>query len=94
MSFFIEYIKFPDTIKQVKMELGETWKYQTIGISEKITQKENVPLVTDTKEDKKEYEFTFKVVDEYAKTSTIHTMSREELNEYINILRAMVTQAK
>lgn len=99
LSFVIEYASasYP-AIKEFRMELGEPSKYQTVSVVEKITPQSetNVPLIAlnEVEIDKKEYEIIFRIVDNSTSKVTSHSMSREELNNYITVLKTILSQAK
>ena len=90
MSFMIKYDSYPDRFSEVRMELGSPDQYQVIQAIEKIT-----PLKEGEIEHgvpKKEYEILMKVVSNRNNTITSHTMTREEVSEYIDILKRMLAQ--
>lgn len=88
MSFFVKYLAYPDKIGEVRMELGSPEQYQTIQAIEKI------PLSVAEQELPKEFEIVFKVVDNSSNSVTSHRMTREELNDYINVLKHILAQTK
>lgn len=92
MSFFVKYSEYPDKISEVRMHLGSIDKYQTIEAIEKIEIKDENNKDQDS--EVKTYEIVFRVVDNGANSVTIHQMSREELGDYINVLRHILSQTK
>ena len=90
MPFLIKYDSFPDRFKEVRMELGSHDQYQTIQAIEKFP-----PLKEgDVELAPREYDMLFKVVDNRSNSITSHTMTREELSEYIDILKRLLAQTK
>lgn len=89
MSFFVKYVTYPDKIDEVRMELGSPYQYQTIQAVEKLPS-----TVEGADELPKQYEIEFKVVDNSSKSITTHKMSREELGDYIAVLRQVLVQTK
>lgn len=88
MSFYVKYDAYPDKIGEVRMELGSPEQYQTIQAVEVI------PLSVAEQELPKEYEIQFKVVDNSTDSVTTHHMTREELNDYISVLKHILAQSK
>ncbi len=89
MSFFVRYVAYPEKIGEVRMELGSPDKYQTIQAVEKV------PILFEGEEEPiKEYEIMFKVVDNSANSITTHKMSREELSDYIAVLKQVLVQTQ
>lgn len=89
MSFFVRYVAYPEKIGEVRMELGTPDKYQTIQAVEKV------PILIDGEEEPpKEYEIMFKVVDNSTNSITNHKMSREELSDYIAVLKQVLVQTQ
>lgn len=92
MPFVIRYDSYPDSFSEVRMELGSPEQYQTIQAIEVVP-----PVVegeVPKKEPPKQYEMLFKVVNNRDNTITSHKMTREELNEYIEILKRLFAQTK
>lgn len=90
MSFLIKYDSYPDKFSEVRMELGSPDQYQVIQAIEKV-----IPLKEgeiEPQDAQKEYEILLKVVNNRNNTITSHTMTREEIGEYIDILKRMLTQ--
>lgn len=87
MSLIVKYASYPDSIGEVRMELGSPEQYQTIQAVEKV------PLSVEEQE-LKEYEIVFKVVDNSSNSIIKHHMSREELNDYIAVLKHILSQTK
>lgn len=90
MSFFVKYVTYPDKIGEVRMELGSPDQYQTIQAVEKVPSR----VVEEQLELPKEFEILFKVVDNNSNSVTTHSMTREELNDYINVLKHILAQTK
>lgn len=90
MAFLIKYDSYPDKFSEVRMELGSPDQYQTIQLIEKIPP----PEIVGDEEPPKEYEILFKVVNNKDNTITSHSMEREELGEYIDILKRLLSQSK
>ncbi len=91
MPFLIKYDSYPDKFSEVRMELGSPDQYQTIEAIEVIPPLKEGDIEQDLP---KEYEMLFKVVNNRENTITSHTMTREELSEYIDILKRMLAQTK
>lgn len=91
MPFLIKYDSYPDKFSEVRMELGSPDQYQTIEAIEVIPPLKEGDIEQDIP---KEYEMLFKVVNNRENTITSHTMTREELSEYIDILKRMLAQTK
>ena len=89
MSFLIKYDSYPDKFTEVRMELGSPDQYQVIQAIEKIIPLKEGEIEQDVP---KEYEILLKVVNNRDNTITSHTMTREEVGEYIDILKRMLTQ--
>lgn len=85
MSFYVKYDAYPDKIGEVRMELGSPEQYQTIQAVEIIPLSVELP---------KEYEIQFKVVDNSTNSVTTHRMTREELSDYISVLKHILAQSK
>lgn len=90
MSFLIKYDSYPDKFTEVRMELGSPDQYQVIQAIEKVIPLKEGEIEQDVP--KKEYEILLKVVNNRNNTITSHTMTREEIGEYIDILKRMLTQ--
>lgn len=91
MPFLIKYDSYPDRFKEVRMELGSHDQYQTIQAIEKVPPLKEGEL---EQEVPREYEMLFKVVDNRSNSIVSHTMTREELSEYIDILKRLLAQTK
>ena len=91
MAFLIKYDSYPDKFSEVRMELGSPDQFQTIQLLEKIPPPE---IAGEEQDLPKEYEILFKVVNNKDNTITSHSMEREELGEYIDILKRLLSQSK
>ena len=89
MPFEIKYDSYPDKFSEVRMELGSPEQYQVIQAIEKVIPLKEGEIEQDVP---KEYEILLKVVNNRNNTITSHTMTREEIGEYIDILKRMLTQ--
>lgn len=87
MSLIVKYKSYPETIDEVRMELGSPERYQTIQAVEKKTS------ILEEQE-KQEYEIEFRVVDNGTSSVIKHIMSREDLNNYISVLKHILAQTK
>ena len=91
MPFLIKYDSYPDKFSEVRMELGSHDQYQTIQAIEKVTPLKEGEI---EQEAPREYEILFKVVSNKDNSITTHTMTREALGEYIDILKRLLAQTK
>ena len=91
MPFLIKYDSYPDKFKEVRMELGSHGQYQEIKALEVVPPLKEGEIEQDAP---REYEMLFKVVDNRSNSIVSHTMTREELNEYIDILKRLLAQTK
>ncbi|MFJ7982410.1 hypothetical protein ACIQ1D_19290 [Lysinibacillus xylanilyticus] len=90
MSFHVKYVTYPDKIDEVRVELGSPEQYQIIKAVEKVPS----VVVDESQELPKEFEILFKIVDSSSPSIISHRMSRENLGEYINILKQILAQTK
>lgn len=88
MSFYVKYVTFNDKIDEVRMELGSPEQYQIIKPIEVI------PSIKVDEQQEKEFEILFKIVDNQSNSLISHYMSREELNDYISVLKHILAQTK
>ncbi|MEQ6356568.1 hypothetical protein ABNX05_18250 [Lysinibacillus sp. M3] len=90
MSLLVKYLAYPDKIDEVRVELGSLEQYQIIKAVEKVPSVE----VDEPQGLPKEFEILFKIVDSTAPSVISHCMSREDLGDYINILKQVLAQTK
>ena len=90
MSFFVKYVAYPDKIDEVRMELGSPVNYQIIQALEKVPLTE----IEESQELPKEFEILFKVIDGNTGNVLLHKMTREELSDYIQVLKHILAQTK
>lgn len=83
--FYVKYVTYNDKIDEVRMELGSPEQYQIIQPIEVIPTVEEIP---------KHYEILFKVVDNNSANIISHRMTREELSDYVSVLKHILTQTK